>query len=228
MIKNIVFDFGGVLLDLRPDRCIDEFRKLGIPEIQAMLSVAHQQGVLGQMEEGQLTLAQFCDGVRASHTGIYTSGSRSLLHPFMKNGHPIPAPTNRQIVQAFCSMADGLPAYKLDFCQKLKDEGYHVSALSNTNPVHWGYCQRYFIEAGYQAEELFEYLWLSCDLHLVKPNPKIFEVILAESGYKPEETLFVDDNAKNCEVARSFGIHTYMAPARTDWSTELRQQLVLG
>lgn len=228
MIKNIIFDFGGVLLDLRPDRCIDEFRKIGIPEVQEMLSVAHQQGVLGKMEEGFLTLGEFCDGVRAAHTGEFTSGSRSLRHPFMKNGYPIPAPTNRQVVQAFCSMADGLPAYKLDFCQQLKDEGYHVSVLSNTNLVHWGYCQRYFIEAGYSADELFEHLWLSCNLHLVKPNPKIFEVILAESGYKPEETLFVDDNARNCEVAESFGIKTFCAPVRTDWSGELRKHLVQG
>ena len=226
MIKNIVFDFGGVLLDLRPDRCIEEFRKIGIPEVEDMLSVAHQQGVLGDMEEGKLSLSAFCDGIRASHTGIFTSGSRSLRHPFMKNGHPIPAPTNRQIVLAFCSMADGLPAYKLDFCQQLKDEGFHVSALSNTNPVHWGYCQRYFVEAGYCAEELFEYVWLSCDMHLVKPDPRIFEAILAESGYKAEETLFVDDNAKNCDVARQLGIHAFQAPIRTDWSTELRRQLI--
>lgn len=204
MIKNIVFDFGGVLLDLRPDRCIEEFRKIGIPEIKDMLSLAHQQGVLGLMEEGRLSLAEFCDGVRSNH---------------------LPAPTNRQIVQAFCSMADGLPAYKLDFCQQLKEEGYHVSALSNTNPLHWGYCQRYFIEAGYTAEELFEYVWLSCEMHLVKPDPQIFKCILEQSGYLPEETLFVDDNAKNCEVARSLGINTYMAPVRTDWSSELRQHL---
>lgn len=204
MIKNIVFDFGGVLLDLRPDRCIEEFRKIGIPEIKDMLSLAHQQGVLGLMEEGRLTLAEFCDGVRSNH---------------------LPAPTNRQIVQAFCSMADGLPAYKLDFCQQLKEEGYHVSALSNTNPLHWGYCQRYFIEAGYTAEELFEYVWLSCEMHLVKPDPQIFKCILEQSGYLPEETLFVDDNARNCEVARSLGINTYMAPVRTDWSSELRQHL---
>lgn len=204
MIKNIVFDFGGVLLDLRPDRCIEEFRKIGIPEIKDMLSLAHQQGVLGLMEEGRLSLAEFCDGVRSNH---------------------LPAPTNRQIVQAFCSMADGLPAYKLDFCQQLKEEGYHVSALSNTNPLHWGYCQRYFIEAGYTAEELFEYVWLSCEMHLVKPDPQIFKCILEQSGYLPEETLFVDDNARNCEVARSLGINTYMAPVRTDWSGELRQHL---
>lgn len=206
MIKNIVFDFGGVLLDLRPDRCIEEFRKLGIPEVEQMLSVSHQQGVLGQMEEGLLTVSEFCDGVRAIHSET-----------------SIPAPTNRQIIQAFCSMADGLPAYKLDFCQQLKEEGFHISALSNTNPVHWRYCQRYFVEAGYIAEELFEHIWLSCDMHLVKPDPRIFEAILEQSGYKAEETLFVDDNTKNCEVAHSLGINTFAAPIRTDWCSELRQ-----
>ena len=206
MIKNIIFDFGGVLLDLRPDRCIEEFRRIGIPEVEQMLSVAHQQGVMGLLEEGRISVREFCSGLRADH---------------------IPAPSDRQIIQAFCSMADGLPAYKLDFLQQLKEEGYHVSALSNTNTLHWGYCQRYFIEDGYVPEELFEHLWLSCDMQMAKPDPRIFEAVLQQSGYVPEETLFVDDNPKNCEVARSFGIRTYMAPIRTDWSSELRQQLVI-
>lgn len=226
MIKNIIFDFGGVLLDLRPDRCIDEFKKIGIPEIEQMLSMAHQQGVLDAMERGQYTLAEFCDQMRAAHTGEYLhQGKFRRMIPFMKNGYPIPAPDNRQIVRAYCSMADGVPAYKLDFVNQLKNEGYHVSALSNTNLVHWGYCRRYFIEAGYVPEELFDYVWLSCDLKLVKPDPVIFKVIMAESGYKPEETLFVDDNQGNCQIAESLGIHSYCAPVRTDWTGQIRPYL---
>ena len=201
MIKNIIFDFGGVLLDLRPDRCIEEFRRIGIPEVEQMLSVAHQQGVMGLLEEGRISVREFCSGLRADH---------------------IPAPTDRQIIQAFCSMADGLPAYKLDFLQQLKEEGYHVSALSNTNTLHWGYCQRYFIECGYVPSELFEHLWLSCEMHLVKPDPRIFEAILKESGYDPDETLFVDDNARNCAVAESFGIHTFCPAVRSDWREAVR------
>ena len=126
MIKNIIFDFGGVLLDLRPDRCIAEFKKLGIPEIDQMLSLAHQQGVLGEMERGMYTIDAFCDAMRSAHTGAFerTGKFRSLM-PFIKDGYPIPAPTNRQIALAFSSMCDGIPAYRLDFINQLKkDKGY--------------------------------------------------------------------------------------------------------
>ena len=226
MIKNIVFDFGGVLLDLRPDRCISEFKKIGIPEIEQMLSLAHQQGVLDAMEKGKYTLDKFCDAIRAAHTGAYerTGKLRSMI-PFMKDGYPIPAPSNRQVVLAFSSMCDGIPPYRLEFVNQLKKEGYHVSVLSNTNTIHWDYCLRYFIEAGYEPRELFEFSWLSYEMHLVKPNPDIFKIILDESGYVPDETLFVDDNTHNCEVAATFGIHTFCPPIRSDWTTQIRQYL---
>lgn len=211
MIKNIVFDFGGVLLDLRPDRCIAAFTKLGIPEMSSLITFAHQQGVLDEIERGVITLDEFCDGMRALHKG-----------PFMGM-----TPSNRQIVQAYTEMADGVPAYKLDFCRALQKEGYHVSLLSNTNIIHWNFCRRDYLAAGYVPEELFEYVWLSCEKHLVKPDPRYFQLILDESGYKPEETLFVDDNAKNCEVARSLGIQTFCASIRTDWTSELRAYLTV-
>lgn len=205
MIRNVVFDFGGVILDLRPDRCIEEFQQIGIPEITQMLGTAHQRGVLDDMEQGKLTLEQFCDAMRAASASA--------------------TPSNREIVQAYCSMADGVPFYRLDFVRQLLREGYHVSVLSNTNLVHWGYCRRYFIEAGYVPEELFEHQWLSCELGLVKPNPEIFRVILEQSGYDPDETLFVDDNPGNCLAAEQFGIHTFCAPVRTDWTNMIRQHL---
>ena len=226
MIKNIIFDFGGVLLDLRPDRCISEFKKIGIPEIEQMLSLAHQQGVLGAMEVGKYSLDEFCDAMRAAHTGAFErAGKLRSIIPFMKDGYPIPAPTNRQIVLAFSSMCDGIPAYRLDFVRQLKREGYAVSALSNTNTIHWDYCLRYFIEAGYDPRELFDFTWLSHEMHLVKPDPAFFMAILDESGYMPDETLFVDDNQHNCEAATSFGIHTFCPPIRSDWTAQFRQYL---
>jgi len=205
MIKNIIFDFGGVLLDLRPDRCIEKFTDIGFPQIKDLLSLAHQHGVLGQVEEGCITVREFCDSIRQQ----MESGNNSVL------------PTNRDIIQAFCSMADGVPAERLDKVMQLKQQGYNVDALSNTNLVHWGYCQRYFVEAGYIPSELFQHLWLSCELHLVKPDPKIFEAILEDAGYKPSETLFIDDNPRNCEVAETFGIHTFCPPVRTYWGDDL-------
>ena len=213
MIKNIIFDFGGVLLDLRPDRCVEQFEALGYGHIREVLSMAHQQGPLGQVEEGHLTLDAFCQEIRQEILREHSDWSQTKL------------PDNRRIVGAFCSMADGIPHERLDILNDLKHEGYLVSALSNTNWIHWGYCQRYFVENGYVPEELFEYVWLSCELHLAKPDPRIFAKVLELSGYNPAETLFVDDNPKNCEVAQSLGIHTYCAPVRTDWREELRRKI---
>lgn len=206
MIKNIIFDFGGVLLDLRPDRCIEQFEAIGYTQIRQELGTAHHHGILGRIEEGGVSIDELCQSVRegVQHT-----------HPEMH------LPSNRAIIAAFCSMADSIPAYRLDFVHNLKLQGYHVDALSNTNTIHWSYCQRYFVECGYIPNELFEHVWLSCDMHLAKPDPRIFQAVLLESGYLPEETLFVDDNTRNCEVASSLGIRTYCPTIRTDWRNEL-------
>lgn len=211
MIKNIIFDFGGVLLDLAPERCKAAYRSIGFKGIDRMLNLAHQQGVLDKMERGLLTFDEYCDAIRAE---IRQDNALSSID--------LPMPTNRQIVHAFCEMADGIPAERLDIIAQLKKEGYHVSALSNTNHVHWGYCQRYFIECGYVPDQLFERIWLSCDMHLVKPDAEIFRRVLAESGYNPSETIFVDDNAENCRVASEFGIQTFCPPVRSDWREQLR------
>ena len=208
---NLIFDFGGVLLDLAPERCRANYHAIGYHAIDQMLSLAHQQGVLDRMERGLLTLGEYCDAIRDE---ISHADPKAVL------------PTDRQIAHAFCSMADGLPAERLDAIARLKRQGYRVSALSNTNLVHWGYYRRYFIEAGYVPEELFEHIWLSCEMHLVKPDPAIFARVLQESGYDPADTLFIDDNARNCEVAQTFGIHTFCPPIRTDWSAELDKILL--
>ncbi|MBQ0057386.1 MAG: HAD family phosphatase [Bacteroidales bacterium] len=211
MIKNIIFDFGGVLLDLDPVRCKQQFAAIGYTQIYDELGTAHHNGVLGRMEDGGVTARELCDAIRDG----------------VRHSNPdMPMPTDRQVIAAFCSMADGIPSYRLDFVNELREEGYRVDALSNTNPIHWGFCMRYFIECGYVPSELFGHIWLSCDMHMSKPDPEIFRAVLRESGYEPDETVFVDDNETNCRVAQSLGIHTYCPPVRTDWREEFRTFLL--
>ena len=213
MIRNIIFDFGGVLLDLDPQRCIDRFEAIGYTEIREKLSMAHQKGVLGNIELGLVTVSELCDEIRTSIAGAKGDTTVEEL------------PSNAEIVKAFCSMADGIPQYRLDFVNELKQKGYQVDALSNTNAVHWGYCQRYFVECGYVPEELFGHVWLSNELHMAKPDVRIFEYVLSDAGYSADETLFVDDNERNCEVARFVGIHTFCPKVRTDWRSEFSDLL---
>jgi putative hydrolase of the HAD superfamily len=62
-------------------------------------------------------------------------------------------------------------------------------------------------------------------MHLAKPDAEIFRNVIRDSGYRPEETLFIDDSALNCDVAAQQGILTYQAPVRADWRDELREKL---
>lgn len=216
MIRNIIFDFGGVILDLAPDRCKANFRALGFHEIDSLLTLTHQKGLLDEMERGVITAEYFCDAMREK-----IAASRSADPEFAQ----LPLPTDEQIHQAWCSMADGIPTYRLEAIDALKQEGYHVSALSNSNVLHWECCRPLFEGAGYPSSTLFEYTWLSYEMHLVKPDPQIFARLLEESGYIPEETLFIDDAPSNCRAAEAFGIRTFTPSIRTDWRAELRELL---
>lgn len=210
-IKNLIFDFGGVLLDLAPERCKANFRALGFDEIDRLLNLTHQQGLLDEMERGARTREYFCEEVRRSVAAAHPEYS---------------LPTDEAILRAWTSMADGIPAYKLRYIDQLRTAGYHVSALSNTNDVHWNYCRPLFLEAGFCPESLFEHLWLSYQMHLVKPQPEIFQRLLEESGYIPEETIFVDDATSNCQAAEQWGIHSYLVSIRADWRSGLTQALM--
>ena len=207
---NLIFDFGGVLLDLAVSRCKEMFHALGFEEIDNLLGTAHQKGILDRFERGLITGQEFYDSVRA------------LIGEAGKDASVI---TDARIREAWVSMAEALPAYRLEEIAKLKREGYHVSALSNTNCIHWDYCRHFFVDAGFPPEELFENVWLSYEMHLAKPDTAIFKKVLEVSGYQPGRTLFIDDAPKNCQAAESCGIHTFNPQPRTDWRQALTSAL---
>ncbi len=207
---NLIFDFGGVLLDLAVSRCKQMFHALGFNGIDHLLGTAHQKGILDRFERGLITEQEFYDSLRA------------LIG---EGGKDTDAITDARIREAWVSMAEALPAYRLQEIANLKREGYHVSALSNTNSIHWDYCRHFFVDAGYPPEELFENIWLSYEMHLAKPDAAIFKKVLEVSGYQPGRTLFIDDALQNCQVAGSCGIHTFNPQPRTDWRRALTSVL---
>lgn len=196
-IKNLLIDFGGVLIDLDRHRCIENFKKLGFDNIEDLLNIYHQQGIFMQQEKGLITSAEFRSGVREMM------------------GKEV---TDRQIDAAWNSFLVGIPIYKLDLLLKLREK-YVVYLLSNTNETHWEWsCEHVFPYKGFQVKDYFEKIYLSFEMKMVKPDAEIFNAVLDDASIDPKETFFIDDSGANCEIAQSLGISTYTPKAGEDWS----------
>lgn len=195
-ITNLIFDFGGVLIDLDRQRCIDNFKQLGLNDADRLLGMFHQQGVFMQQEKGLITSAEFRDSIRE------------------KIGKEV---TDQQIDAVWNSFLLDIPSYKLDLLLRLREK-YVVYLLSNTNEIHWRWsCENVFPYRGFRAEDYFEKIYLSYEMKMMKPDAEIFEAVLSDAGIAAEQTLFIDDSEANCESARTLGISTYTAKAGEDW-----------
>ena len=197
-IKNIIFDLGGVILNLTRNRCIEAFEKLGVKNIRKIIVNNYQQkDLFMSLEYGQVTPEEFYDEARR----IW---SLQL--------------SDEDIKQAWILMLDDIQPYKLDLLLKLRSK-YNVVLLSNTNEIHWEHiANNLFAYKGHVVSDFFDSIYLSNELHMQKPNADIFEYVLKDSGFKAEETLLIDDALPNCKTAEALGMQTYAPKPREDWS----------
>lgn len=195
-IKNLIIDLGGVLIDLDRPRCLENFRKLGMENVEQMLDVCHQQGFFLQHEKGLIDAAEFRNRIRECI------------------GKPV---SDEKIDAAWNSFLLTIPTYKLDFLLELRKH-YMVYLLSNTNDIHWDWmCEHSFRYKSFRVEDYFEQMFLSFKMKTAKPEADIFCRLIEETGIIPEESLFIDDSEANCRTAESLGIKTYTPKAREDW-----------
>lgn len=203
-IRNLIIDFGGVLIDLDRQRCIENFRRIGLEHVEHLLNECHQQGFFLQHERGEITSDEF----------------RSRIRQFIRR--PV---SDQEINEAWNSFLVTIPTGKLDLLLELRKH-YTVYLLSNTNYIHWQWaCQHAFRYKSYRVEDYFDRIFLSYEMKTAKPSPDIFQRLIAETGLRPEETLFIDDSAENCRVGASFGLSTYTPKAGEDWSHLFQEQL---
>lgn len=195
-IKNLIFDFGGVLIDLDINRCLDSFRQLGVQHVEKLLDIYHQEDFFHQYEMGQISSAEFRDVIRSK-------SNQSL--------------TDEQIDGAWNSFLIGVPAYKLEALLNLRQH-YMVYLLSNTNEIHWQWsCQNTFPYKGFRVEDYFEQQYLSFEMGMAKPDAAIYRRVIDEAGIDPSETLFLDDSLLNLQGAEAFGIRTHLTQPQEDW-----------
>ena len=185
MIRNIVLDWGGILIDLDGQSSIDEFNRIGALEVAKYVEFCRVEDMFLRLELGQIDTTQFCLEAREQDPA-YEGSDEALCH-------------------AWNVLLSGIPDNRLRRLEELKDR-CRLFLLSNTNEIHWEYARRWW-----QPEDYFEKIFLSYEMHQVKPDKEIFLQMLQEGGMKAEETLFIDDSKRNCEAAAALGIQTIHA-----------------
>lgn len=198
-LKNIVFDLGGVLADLDIERCRASFRALGMEQIADLVNPYYPAEVFEKLERGDLTAHEACDEMRR------ISGRQEV--------------TDEEIARAYQSFIAGIPIYKLRMLKRLRERGMKVYMLSNNNPLVMPYLiDRCFTADGHTVGDYFDKLYISYQMHQLKPSHAIFRMMIADSGIDPHETLFIDDGEKNVNAARELGFDVYMPEPREDFS----------
>jgi len=202
-IKNIIFDLGGVLLDLDFMAPINAFRQLGATGSFTEFRETLKDPVFRNLETGLISPEEFRNEIR------YKMGKPSV--------------TNQQIDQAWCSILGSVPVEKVSFLKQLQGK-FPLYLYSNTNQIHIDYfLKRFYAEHEFRFEELFDQLFYSHVIHDRKPQLSGYEKVIALSGVIPEETLFVDDFAENIAAACQAGLLTYHYFPGTDLSLILNQ-----
>ena len=187
-IKNIVFDLGGVLVDLDFKAAINGLQKAGFANVKEQLQTLHQGGIFQKFELGEMSADEFRTAIRENSTVELT---------------------DEEVDKLWNAMLLEIPREKLELILDLRGK-YMVYLLSNTNSIHWDYvCKNAFNYRGFRVKDYFEETFLSYEMHLAKPDKAIFEKVLHDANLLPEETLFIDDSEANCKAASELGIHAH-------------------
>ena len=188
-IKNIIFDLGGVILDIDENIVYKELEKMGIDVSELARS------------------KEFIDIMSKFDIGVYTAATfRKKAKAFLGQEKM----TDQKFDTLWNAMILDIPRERMAALEQIRKH-YKIFLMSNTNEIHYDlYVRDLQLRFGYhEFDELFNKSYFSFDIHLEKPDPRFFELILDHEHLLPEETLFIDDTEANIKVAKKLGIHTY-------------------
>lgn len=192
MIKNLLFDLGGVIMDIRRENCEEAFRQLGMADIDEYLGDYGQKGPFAALEEGKISEEEFRAEVRK---------------------HIAREVSDEEIDRAFNRFLTGIPVRRLEELRKLRGK-YKLYMLSNTNSIMWRQdIAEAFRQEGLTVDDYFDGIVTSFEAKCCKPAPGIFNRVVEKFGIRPEETVFFDDSKANVEAAAKLGFATrHVAP----------------
>ena len=205
MIKNVIFDFGGVIMTIDHPEAIRRFKALGFQDAEKELDPWTQGGIFGMIEEGKiddeefrLRLSQLC------HRELSWNDCQWACIAYRKE----------------------VPARNIEFLRKLRNEGYRLIMLSNTNPYMMAWAMspdfsrlidRECME-GRPVSDYFDAVYLSYKIGAMKPDPRFYKTMMETEQLNPAESIFIDDGQRNIEAGRQLGMHTFCPKNGEDWT----------
>ena len=196
-IRNLLFDLGGVIINLDRQRCVDALTALGDEKADEMLDLSVQRGTLMDLEEGKISPSDFFKRMR------------------QKIGKAV---SDEEIVHALNELLIGIPLDRLTLLRKLRQR-FNVMMLSNTNPIMFDTkIAECFAQEGLSITDYFDDVYLSYRLKSCKPDIAIFKKVIELSRIVPQETLFFDDSQKNLDVCGQPRIQDFSRNTRQGYS----------
>lgn len=200
-ITNVVFDFGGVVAPADLGIVIDRFKALGFENVEEYLNMVRQHGIFGDFETGLIDKEGF-------RSGVSKEAGREV--------------SMEECRHAYMGFFSTVPERNLDLFRKLRAEGYRLSLLSNTNPfvMEWA-LSKAFDGHGHSLDDYLDSIYASYEMKVMKPDARIFRMMLESEKAVPSQVLFIDDGPKNVAAAKALGINTIQATNGEDWTEDV-------
>lgn len=196
MIKNILFDMGGVLVGFDKQRCVDAFAGIGATGVGRYVEEKRTEDLFAQIELGEISTADFCNHARRIAQ--------------------VDVP-DQALIEAWEALLTPCTAEKKQRLLELKRH-YRLFLLSNTNEMHWLQCRDRLIGSDeHPIGDYFEQCFLSYEMHLAKPSEEIYREVLRRAEIKADETLFIDDSLENLEAAARLGLQIFHENDNHHW-----------
>ena len=207
MIKNLIFDWGGVLSVSQHEEAVRRFAALGLPNAEYYFEEGKNwKGIFGKVEDGTITTDDF------------------LKQVSQLCGKSI---TFEEIAYAWWGFFSHVTPTMLSNLEKWRKEGYGVYMLTNNNPFMMSYIRsESFAPEGKPFYSYFDKLYVSCDIGLSKPDPAIYRYVLDDKKMNPSETVFVDDRQQNLVGAQQVGMKTFFVEDSENWIDSFRNFIV--
>ena len=194
-IKAIIFDMGGVIVDLDIEDCKRAFKEyLGYYKIDELIDPCHQKGIYGDLEEGKISGDEF---------------RRIVLQD------SDPGALAENVDKAMWHILTGISPYKVEMLKRLS-ESYDLYLLSNNNPVCLPRAKAIFEGAGIPLEKIFRRCFYSFEMKALKPSETFYKAVVREIGIPAEQMFFIDDSQKNVDGAIAAGLPAVYYEPGTD------------